>query len=80
MQYRRIGCNGSQGCIKHLAEYFEELYNVPLLTEILAGDDQRNVVALDPLIGKDIPSSQDIRYVVSELREGGASGVWGIPV
>ena len=70
---------GHEGCRERLAEYFEELYNVPPPAERLAGGVQRAVVAPVPPIREDPPSCQEVERVASELKGGRAAGVCGIP-
>ena len=59
---------GHEGCRERLAEYFEELYNVPPPAERLAGGVQHAVAAPDPPIREDPPSYQEVERVVSELK------------
>ena len=70
---------GHEGCRERLAEYFEGLYNVPPPAERLAEGGPRTMVAPDPPIREDPPSYQEVKRVVSELREGRAAGVCGVP-
>ena len=64
---------GHEGCREQLAEYFEELYNVPPPTERLAGGVQRAVVA--PVT----PTCQEAVRVVSELKGAELLGCAGSP-
>ena len=60
---------GHEGCRERLAEYFEELYNVPPTAERFAGGSLRAMVALDPPRMEDTPSCQEVERVVSKLKE-----------
>ena len=59
---------GHEGCRERLAEYFEELYNVPPLAGRLAGGGLAIVVAPDTPIREDPPYFLDVENVVSEQK------------
>ena len=58
---------GHEGCRKRLAEYFEELYNVPPPAERLDGGVQHAEVAPAPPMMEHPSSYLEVEGVVSEL-------------
>ena len=58
---------GHEGCRERLAEYFDELYNVPPLAERLAGRVRRAVVTPVPPIREDPPPYKEVERVVSKM-------------
>ena len=66
---------GHEGCRERLAEYFEELYNVPAPADRLAGGTS-HAVAPDSAVKEDPSSYQEVETVISELKLS-CWGLWG---
>ena len=70
---------GHEGCRERLAEYFEELYNVPPPAERLAAGVQHAVVAPDPPIIEIFPLLA-VGLAAHVRPEGGKSGSTATPL